>query len=161
MKAKRKFQQSDEMSLNITALADVFVILLVFLLKSYASGLNISTSQNMSLANAVNTDEAALPGLKVEITKEGVFLEGVKTVGFDLTRKPSSEESPIYPELQKGLSEARQKRDFLKDKGAAVQNEKEILIVSDKEVPYLVVKKVLTTAATEGFSDAKLAVVRE
>ena len=45
--------QSEEMSLQITSMADIFVIILVFLLKSYAtSSVNVNPMAGMSLPEA-------------------------------------------------------------------------------------------------------------
>ena len=64
----KKARISSEMALQITSMADIFTILLVFLLKSFSTGVtNITPSGNMVLPEAHKVD-ALVETLKVEIS---------------------------------------------------------------------------------------------
>src|SRR3954463_14955762 len=72
----KKRHESEDMSLQITSLADIFVILLVFLLKSYAtSAVNLTPSKGLVMPEA-HAAEAAIDALKVEISESAVQVEG-------------------------------------------------------------------------------------
>src|SRR4051812_11746468 len=108
----KKRHQSDEMALQITSLADIFVIILVFLLKSYTTGsVNLSPVPGMQLAQA-QASEASVEALKIEISESAVSVEGqpvsvlkdFKFAAADLLQNGSS------IELSKVLDRERQRQ---------------------------------------------------
>ena len=79
-KSKLKFgrkQASADVSLNITAMADIFMVLLVFLLKSYASGAMtiMPTAGSLDLPSA-STKSEHVEALKIEISQSDLVVEG-------------------------------------------------------------------------------------
>jgi len=67
---------SEDMNLQITSMADIFIILLVFLLKSFAtSAVTIAPSNGMKLPEA-NASDSSVDALKVEISQDAVQVEG-------------------------------------------------------------------------------------
>jgi len=73
---KKKKPQSTEMSLQITSMADIFTILLVFLLKSYAVGaLEVQPSRGLKLPTAQKSDLAE-SRLALEVSENSVQLDG-------------------------------------------------------------------------------------
>lgn len=149
--------QNEEMSLNITALADVFVILLVFMLKSFSSGLQIMPNQPMTLPQAGHSDAGDISAMKVEITNNAILVESEKAEDLSVQSSPAGE----YPGLRKALNKAKEKQRYLASQGAGVAKPNELVVLADKDVPYWVIKKALVSAAMEGMTDAKLAVVKE
>jgi biopolymer transport protein TolR len=158
---KRSRMQNEEVSLQITSMADVFVILLVFLLKSAATGLTVSMSQNMTLPKSVTAAETATRLLTVEINESGVYLEGAMKAQFKAGAYPAGASAQAFPELQEGLRELRTKQAFIEKKGGVVTNPSELIVMADKQVPYGIIKRVLLTASLEGYTDAKLAATRD
>src|ERR1051326_1444618 len=76
---KKKAHTSDEMSLQITSMADIFTIILVFLLKSYAtSSINVSPSSGVQIPLA-KADPPQVQALTLEIPS-GSFLGENKPV---------------------------------------------------------------------------------
>src|SRR6185503_16602722 len=72
----KRAKQSEDMALQITSMADIFTIILVFLLKSYAtSALNITPSAGTMLAEA-NAGETPVEALKMEIAENSIQIEG-------------------------------------------------------------------------------------
>src|SRR3954471_17869601 len=103
----KKARPSDEMSLQITSMADIFTILLVFLLKSYAtSAIDVVPSRGMLIPSA-QADEAAVEALKVEVSEKAVSVEGKPVTdlyGFALDKQD------LQPNgASKSLSEALSK----------------------------------------------------
>lgn len=151
----RRNAESEEMTLNITALADIFVILLVFMLKSYSSGLQIMTSQAMTLPKGLNQDLGEFEALKIEVSQDAIFVDSVLVE--DLTKDSTRD----YTGLTAAVKEKIQKQDWLKNQGAEVKNPAEFILLADQDVPYWMIKKVLVTTTMEGMIHAKLAVVQE
>ncbi len=159
---KRTRPQSEDMSLQITSMADIFVILLVFLLKSYAtSATNIAPSATTTLPQA-DAQDSAVEALKVELAENAVLVEGQPVVQLqkfefskdDLLGNGSSKL------LGKALERERQRQVLIAKSNSEVKVDPKIVIVADQRAPYGSVKAVLASAALHGYTDFKLAVVR-
>src|SRR5262244_3024701 len=80
--------QSEEMALQITSMADIFTIILVFLLKSYAtSAITVTPTAGMLLPEA-HAGDTSVEALKVEISQNAVQVDGqpvvkLNTFAFD------------------------------------------------------------------------------
>jgi biopolymer transport protein ExbD len=158
----KKRHQSDEMSLQITSLADIFVILLVFLLKSYAtSAVNLSPAKGMLLPEA-QAAEVSVEALKVEISEDTVAVEGQPAATLKNFRFSADElqANGVSNGLSKVLQRERQRQLMIAKANSDVKVDPKILIVSDQRVPYSTVKSVLASAALNGYTDFKLAVVK-
>src|ERR1700722_14827033 len=82
----RRFQNrrsAGHFKIQITSMVDMFVILLVFLLRSYStSPVNISPREGLRLPESTSpTDPVDV--LKMVISTDGVFVEDKKIVTFD------------------------------------------------------------------------------
>ena len=188
--AKRKFKRragtQEDMQLQITSMADIFTILLVFLLKTFSTGItNLSPSANVTLPEAKPNDEV-VEALRVEISPTAILIEDKPVVAFakefelnpkDLDakgfpkpvtlaliaeknkglRKPSSE-APLLlgPDGQPLDAEAQEK--VRQEKLAAMSR---LTVMADQNTPYELVRVVLATASAAGFSDFKLVVVED
>ncbi|MGE4106134.1 MAG: ExbD/TolR family protein [Bacteriovoracia bacterium] len=161
-KSKGKAQDHGaEVSLQITSLADILMVVLVFLLKSFSSG--ISTVENISVPKGIHLPEIQAStngkdGIRVEIGAGGVSIDGQKLADLQDFRFPaadlngSSDETTTSKVLIKSFSE-------LKKDEAKVG--KSVWVVADRRSPYRTIQTVLASAAVQGYSDFKLAVVKE
>lgn len=148
--ARKKGPSSTEMSLNITSMADIFTILLVFLLKSYAVGaLEVQPSRGLKVPVAIHSDTAE-DRLKVEIAETSVQVDGDSVVTLK-DFEPAQGSEAMGP-----LAQA------LVDKRASLaeSSQGKLLVIADSRAPYSTLERVLKTAAQQGFGDLKLAVVR-
>ncbi len=67
--------KSGDMALQITSMADVFMMLLVFLLKNYSTSVaNITPTGEIRLPVAGNTDTIK-DALKLEVTRDAILLD--------------------------------------------------------------------------------------
>jgi biopolymer transport protein ExbD len=157
-----KKHASDEMALQITSLADIFVIILVFLLKSYATGaVNLSPAKGLMLPEA-HASEASVEALKVEISETSIQVEGqpvtdlkaFKFAAGDLVANGSSKTLTTVLERQ------RQRQLLIAKSNSDVKVDPKILVIADQRVPYQTIKSVLASAAIHGYTDFKLAVVK-
>jgi biopolymer transport protein ExbD len=158
-----KKRVSDEMSLQITSMADIFTIILVFLLKSYAtSAINVTPSQGTVLPVAQGS-ETQVEALKIEISQGGIQVEQKPVTALqdfhfgkgDLLENGSS------TSLNKVLEGERKRQEMISKANTDVKADAKILVIADQKTPYSTIKSVLASAAINGYTDFKLAVVRK
>lgn len=152
--------QSDTMSLQITSMADVFIIVMVFLLKSYASGtLDVTPSNGVTLPSARHTDGAA-QALKVEVSENSILVENQPVAGLHhATFDPGDlGAGGVSKALTGALQRERARELLIARSNPDVKFDSRITVVADQHVPYTTIKTVLASAATQGFTDFKLAV---
>ncbi len=174
MRFMKRSKQTEDVSLQITSMADIFIILLVFLLKSYSAGtITISPSKDTQLPTAAANDKAA-EALKVEISEGAVLVEGkpVATIhGFRFANGDLGENG-VSRSLVQAFEQERAKTaggpapasqgDGESDSSAAPKlADPRVVILADQRAPYATIKTVLASAATQGYTDIKLAVIHE
>jgi biopolymer transport protein ExbD len=154
--------QSEEMALQITSMADIFVIILVFLLKSYATGaVNVTPMAGMTLPLAQAGDQS-VEALRVEVSKDAVQLDGQPVValkGFSFEASDLGANG-VSATLGKALEQYRNRQLLIAKANTSVKVDARILVLSDQKTPYSTLKTVLASAALHGYTDFKLAVVR-
>jgi len=158
----KRAHQSDEMTLQITSMADIFTILLVFLLKSYAtSAVNVTPSQSLTLPQAGGGD-TPVEALKLEVTATAIQVEGQPVLTLEKYRFAGGEVAPngSSKTLAKALERERQRQLLIAKANSDVKVDSKILVVADQHVPYATLKSVLASAALNGYTDFKLAVVK-
>jgi biopolymer transport protein ExbD len=155
-------RESDEMSLQITSMADIFTILLVFLLKSYTTGaMAINPSNGVKLPSAI-VGESNIEALKVEISDTAVEVEGkpVATLDHYIFSRDDVEPNGASNALNHALEIERKRQVLIAQSNSEVKVDSKIIVVADQHVPYQTIKTVLASAALQGYTDFKLAVVR-
>lgn len=158
---KKKAPPSEEMTLQITSMADIFTILLVFLLKSYATGaISITPSAGMLLPSA-QAGEASEEALKVQVSEQSVNVEGrpvsaLHDFEFDRSDLQANGSSAS---LSRAIERERQRELLIAKANADVKVDARIIVVADRRVPYSTLKTVLASAALGGYTDFKLAVI--
>lgn len=161
MKFKRR-HQSEDMTLQITSMADIFTIILVFLLKSFATGaVNLSPSAGTLLPEA-HAGEATVEALKVEVSPTAIQVEGqpvTQLTQFQFAKGDMQANGTSFA-LSKALDRERQRQLLIAKSNSDVKVDAKIMIVADQRAPYSVIKSVLASAAQNGYTDFKLAVVK-
>ncbi len=158
----RRRPLDDEMSLQITSMADIFMILLVFLLKSYtAGGMNLSPAKGLLLPDA-QAAPVAFEALKLEITETAISIEGQPAVALTAFRLDPATAGPngTSRPLALALEKERKRQVLIAQSNSDVKVDPRIIVSADRRVPYETVKAVLASAAIHGYTDFKLAVVR-
>jgi len=175
---KSKKETETDFALQITSLADILMIVLIFLLKAVSSGLTDQQSINVSSQirlPAAESGGGVKEGLKVEISQNMVLVGGQpvsKLLSFrfdsgdlnaDLTEGGTSKTlDRFFAQLR---AENRHQRkpsseDKDKDKDKDENSGDTVWIVADRQAPYATIQTVIASAAKEGYSDFKLAVVK-
>ncbi len=149
--------------IQITSMVDMFVILLVFLLKSYStSPVIITPSEGMTLPASTSSKDP-VDALKLMVSKTGVFVEDKKII--DLTDgvvdvkdvDPSDTQfiRSLYTELDGQASKTR----TIASKNETIEFDGKVLMQADRGLNYETLRKVMYTAMMAGYSDVKIAVL--
>ena len=141
-KARRK---PKAMEIDITSLLDILVILLVFLLKSYnASDLKLDLVNKLSLPVS-KTKKLGNHSIIIQVDQDQKIWVKNQELGTVSSTSEKVESLYAYLVSQNTLN--------AKDK-----KNKQVNLVFDKNLPYLVIKKVMHTCAVVGLTEFKFIV---
>jgi biopolymer transport protein ExbD len=149
--------------IQITSMVDMFIIILVFLLKSYStSPVNITPSEQLRLPQSTASADP-LDMLKMVVAKNAVFVEDIKVADLsDNTFAKGQIDAndpdfirPLFDELDK---KAQQSKDLSKV-NETVEFDGKVFMQVDRELPYAVLKKIMYTSMLAGYYDVKFAVM--
>jgi biopolymer transport protein ExbD len=158
----RRTHGGEDMSLNITAMADIFVVILVFLLKGFSSGaMSITPSAGLTLPNAF-AEEQSVEALKLEIAEGAVSVEGQPAVALkEFAWTPDERQgNGTLKSLSAALEKARQRQLLIAKANSDVKVDARVLVIADQRAPYSTLKAVLASAAVHGYTDFKLVVAK-
>jgi biopolymer transport protein ExbD len=148
--------------IQITSMVDMFVILLVFLLKTYStSPVNITPKEGLKLPeSSASTDPVDV--VKLIVSEDGVFVEEKKVLELQKGRIPAGVADANDPSFLRSLYEALDERAKLAKSISQVNDSFEfdgkVLMQADRELPYEVLQKIMYTSMMAGYADVKLAV---
>jgi len=169
---KKRRKINGDFELQLTAMMDILVIILVFLLKSYSAMTNsFTTLPGLKLPVSASMD---IPpdSLQIIVTPEGMTFESDRIVQFVKTADSAVSDDANYAfkpnDLDEGgrrivplydaLIKARDKAELLRaksrardEKGEPLPFEGILAIQADKAIHYETVRKVMYTAATAGY----------
>lgn len=145
--------------LQLTAMVDMFTIMIVFLLKSYAtSAVELTTVDQIALP--VST-EMTIPEerLNIVISSNGVFVDSKKLVGIKDSKMDFKvkEKDPDYIEA---LFEHLNEQAKIVEKIKKIKNEEfegKIMLQADAGVPYKHIRIVAYNASLAGYSNVQIA----
>lgn len=141
-------------SLNMVSLMDIFTILVFFLLVSAANSDILPTPKNIKLPLST-AEKLPKENVVIIIGDNNILIQGKKVASIKSTLR--SKQSLIMPLMEALKAELKNKS--LTNKKAIVK--KGVTIMGDKEVPYLLLKKIMITCAASNFTDISLAVNRK
>lgn len=160
--------------LSLTAMVDMFTVLVIFLLQNYNStGEILYIPKEVVLPKASNVKELK-PAFVVTISNKEVLLDKTRVVTFDEVK--ANEEwmiKPLFDPLKAALDKVKAERELsLRGKVKDVVNTargqedqdpnawRKITIQSDKDVDFLTVKKVMFTVTEAGAGEINFAVMK-
>lgn len=158
-------RSSGSFKIQITSMVDMFVILLVFLLKSYStSPVNITPRDGLRIPESNSTTDP-VDVVKLIVAADGVFVEDKKVVDLDHGRVPASQVDKNDPSFIRPLYEALDQHAKLAKSISTVNDSFEfdgkVLMQADRELPYEILQKVMYTSMMAGYADVKLAVAQK
>ena len=159
-----KRRLNPDIALQITSMADIFIIILVFLLKSHGTGAtNISPSAGLKLPIAA-TDGEQVEALKIEISEKAVQVDD-KPVSQLTNRRFDPRELEVgmgvAATLEPAIKLARKRQELIAQSNSDVKTDKKVLLIADQRTPYVTLKAAILTAAVHGFNELKLVVVKK
>jgi biopolymer transport protein ExbD len=149
--------------IQITSMVDMFVILLVFLLKSYStSPVIITPSEGMTLPASTSAKDP-VDALKLMVSKSGVYVEDKKIIDLkdgaidvkDVDPSDTQFIRSLYTELDTQASKTR----TIASKNETIEFDGKVLMQADRGLNYETLRKVMYTAMMAGYSDVKIAVL--
>jgi biopolymer transport protein ExbD len=149
--------------IQITSMVDMFVILLVFLLKSYStSPVAITPDDNLRLPASTSTKDA-VDAVKLVVSKAGIFVDDKKVA--DLTdgkinvKDVDASDTNFIRALYTELDVQAQKSKSIAKVNETVEFDGKVVMQADRDLPYELLRKVMYTSMMAGYSDVKIAVL--
>ena len=155
--------RSSAFKIQITSMVDMFVILLVFLLKSFStSPVQINPDKNLVLPEStVQADPQDV--VKLIVSQGAIFVEDKKVVDLNSGQlKPEDRDrtdSQFIKALFEELDAQAKKTRTIASVNETVEFDGKILMQADRDLPYDLLQKVLYTSMLAGYADMKLAVI--
>ena len=157
----RKSQKDAGFTLQLTAMVDMFTIMIVFLLKSYdTSALEVKNVDDLRLPASIT---ASIPqeAMLLLVSKKAVFVNNTKVadikdgkiVDANISKSDEDYIEPLFKELDK---EAKKVEELAK-RNPSIKFDGKLLMQADESLHYSVLRKVLYTATMAGYGDLRLA----
>ncbi len=141
----RKSRNHSGLDMNLVALIDIFTILLFFLLSSATELETLSIPRAVSLPESA-ADTTPKPTVVVLVNAQEIVVDG-KTVAR--TGDVMAAEADLIEPLQAELAAARNKVNGAEGK---------VTILGDKDIPYRLLRKVMSTCAQAQYTDVAFGV---
>jgi len=136
---------------QLTSLVDVMTILLVFLLKSFSVEGNLVTpSDDLELPYST-AQKPPKPTCTIEITRNAIASEGTIIAPMAVV---AAQDSLLIGSLHEWMR-------LQKARCADSTKMQEVMIQSDREIPFHVVKRVMYTCSKAGFRDFSVLVLEQ
>lgn len=160
MKSSRRMQRLTRyrpklQTIGLTSLMDVFTILVFFLLVNSGQSELLESPRQMVLPESV-VETKPRETVVIYVNKDEVIVQGEPVARVaDVLALNGADIEPIMARLAE-----------LQDRviGASTQTvaqSREVTILADKEVPFIVVKQVMSTCTAQGYERISLAVVQK
>jgi biopolymer transport protein ExbD len=141
--------------LNLTALMDVFTILVFFLLANSSSNEVLSTPKHIKLPDSV-VESKPRETVVIMVGPKMVLVQGEAVVNTPELLETKSENIPEITQKLELLE-----RNIININTQSVVTSKEVTILADKTIPFNVLKKIMTTCTGSGYGRISLAVIQK
>jgi biopolymer transport protein ExbD len=153
---KRMSRNREKISkMNLTSLMDVFTILVFFLLVNSGSVELVEAPKDVKLPESLEESKPR-ETVVISVSPENVSVQGhvVANVADILENKEASLD-PLGARL------AELKENIIGTATMVVAETQEVTILADKDVPFIVVRRVMSACTGEGYEDVSLAVIQK
>ncbi len=150
--------------LNITPMMDMMTIILVFLLKSFASSTSlIQFDKDLQIprsSSVIKTKEA----IQVQITKKMVVIEGngvvpINNGKIDSAHKPGGENGYLVAPIEGIMTKIGNREKKVADMTGNTFSS-ELLVIADQTTPFRLLTEVLYSCGQAGYANYRLMVIR-
>ena len=141
--------------MNLTSLMDVFTILVFFLLVNSGSVELLEAPKNVKLPES-RVETKPRETVVIFVSKEDVLVQGeVVARVTDILEGQTASTDPITVRL------AELRDNIVGPSTMAVAGSQEVTILADKSVPFVVIRKIMSTCTDEGYENVSLAVIQK
>lgn len=152
---QRRAKHAAPVSLSLTALMDIFTILLFFLLVSVSSSQKMPDTEYILLPKS-SAEKVPEETLTIEVSARTIIVQGRL---IEETPSVSAQQDALIAKLKEEL-------DYQASKSAAPLNdegipEREITILMDSKIPFDVLDKIMKTCMQTDYSKVSFAVMQD
>ena len=141
--------------MNLTSLMDVFTILVFFLLVNSGSVEILDAPKEVTLPES-RVQTKPRETVVIFVSPEEVLVQGQSVAMVtDILDGVSGSTDPITARL------AELKQNVVGPSTLAVAGSLEVTILADKSVPFIVIKRIMSTCTGEGYENVSLAVIQK
>lgn len=164
--SKIKDRDSHTEDININSLMDILTIMLVFLLKSYATDpINITPTSDLELVKSTSLLKPAAT-VSVTVSKSAIVVDNrpvlvIKDGKVEASQKRGGEDGFFIVPLNKELVDAAEKKRRLASVNPSLKFEGICTIVMDEDTPYRLLTEVMYTAGQAEFKNFKFATISQ
>ncbi len=151
----RHHKRAGGSALNLVSLMDIFTILVFFLLVNSTESETLERSKAVDIPESVSQQKPR-ETVVVMVTTDTVLVQGKVVASVD---DINAQDGKTVPALRDAL-QAQVDRLIVKA-GADDQAAREVTIMGDKNIPYRVLKKVMTTCTEADYGQISLAVIQK
>jgi biopolymer transport protein ExbD len=160
MKSSRRIKRMSRnrmgvVKMNLTSLMDVFTILVFFLLVNSASTEVLQTPKRISLPDSV-VEEKPRETVVIFISPTEVTVQGESVIEVAEILKTNAQNIDVLGDQLQRVGE-----NVIGLNTKLVAETQEVTILADKSVPFIVVKKVMSTCTNRGYGRISLAVLQK
>lgn len=156
---KRKVKKQEEAGLIITSLIDVFVIVLVFLMRSVSSEGNLMTSaDNLVLPMSARSKSPSEVSLTIIGDQDNINVDDHAVAKTADVRK---QDSLLVPGILELLTKKRGEEQKAEVLGIIKEATGKVVVQFDKNIPYDIVTKIMATCGYAGYNNIKFAVTKK
>lgn len=141
--------------MNLTALMDVFTILVFFLLVNSGSVELVEAPKNVQLPES-RVETKPRETVVIFVSPEDVLVQGQIVARVDDILEG---QAGIFDSLTSRLAEL--KDSVIGPSTLSVAGSLEVTILADKSVPFVVIRRIMTTCTDEGYENVSLAVIEK
>lgn len=139
---------------NLTSLMDVFTILVFFLLVNSGSVELVEVPKNVKLPES-RVDTKPRETVVIFVSPEDVLVQGKFVARVDDILQL---QAGTFDPLTSRLAELRE--NIIGPSTLSVAGSLEVTILADKSVPFVVIRRIMTTCTDEGYENVSLAVIQ-
>ncbi|MBF0431706.1 MAG: biopolymer transporter ExbD [Fibrobacteria bacterium] len=155
--ARRKLKK-DSGSLNITSMMDMFTIVLVFLLKNFATEGNLMTSaDNLILPVSRQSETPQEVAMSIVVDKDWILVDDQQIMETKLAQ--DQEKLKLEP-ISKILEEKRKEEEESNMAGIIDFSIGRIVLQFDRNLEYDIVTKMVATCGWAGYTNVRFAVTK-
>jgi len=141
--------------LSLVSLMDVFTILVFFLLTNSASDEVLSNPKEISLPES-EVESKPRETIVIFVSEKMILVQGEAILN---TSEALADKKEILGSLRDKLLE--QRKNIIGVSTKTIAEGKEVTVLADKKVPFLLLKKIMSTSTSAGYGKISLAVIQK